>query len=343
MDRILECVDCISALNAIPSISIYEKDKVGEKIPKFTIAIPTYKRTSTLSETIESALSQVDFDDYNIIVVDNNPERGDETEIFMAKYSNHPKVTYYKNIENVGMGGNWNKCFLLSHSENTILVHDDDVISPYALKSFYSVLKSLPQDWAIFKPLNSRFSTISELNFKKYSKATLIRITKFHFFAGSAIDAPSVILCNKEKMIKIGGVKNEYYPCIDYVLTFQATYKCKTYVSYDIILGGYRVANNTSLSKEVMDNFFIRRTEISNLIMNEFHIPKYIRRLIHTINFSEVYPFVKDFYDMHDYEFTLPKNERLVLSPQKTKILNFLYKKLFSIINWFNKRRIGIE
>ena len=114
MDKVFENVDSVTSVKEIHSLRIYSGNRKKDSIPFFTIAIPTFNRASTLTETIDSALNQNGFDDYDIIVVDNNPERGDETEVLMNQYRTNPKVTYYKNTQNLGMAGNWNKCALLA-------------------------------------------------------------------------------------------------------------------------------------------------------------------------------------------------------------------------------------
>lgn len=159
MDAIFKKIDNISALGKVESTDVFQREQLKSE-PRFSILIPTYKRPNTLKETIESALGQVEFCDFDIIVVDNNPERQDETEKLMQQYIDVNNVYYYKNSMNVGMADNWNKAFLLSHSPNIILVHDDDILSPYALKIFDKVLDGLPSDWAVYKPQNKRFCNI---------------------------------------------------------------------------------------------------------------------------------------------------------------------------------------
>lgn len=339
MNEIFKKIDKVSAVEKVESIDVFQREQLKSET-RFSILIPTYKRPNTLKETIESALAQVGFSDYDIIVVDNNPERGDETETLMHQYQNVKKVFYYKNSKNVGMAGNWNIAFLLSHSTNVILVHDDDIISPYALKIFDKVLEDLPIDWAVYKPQNKRFCNISELKFCDYSKTKLRKLTTFHFFPGSAIDAPTIILLNRDKMIEMGGVKNEYFPCIDYMMSLQATYFYKTYVSYDMVLGGYRVALNESLSEKTMDSYFIQTTKISNIVMRHYHVPTWLRRVVHTFTFVDVYRFVKDFYNMPDYTFELPKNETIRMSNIQIRLFKKFYRSILRIINIFNSKTI---
>ena len=64
------------------------------------------------------------------MVVDNNPERECETEQLLREYKAIPNLFYYKNTENVGMTGNWNKLFELSQTNFVVMLHDDDLINP---------------------------------------------------------------------------------------------------------------------------------------------------------------------------------------------------------------------
>ena len=97
-------------------------------MPLVSIVIPTYKRVSTLRETLDSAIRQTGNHNYEILVVDNNPERGDETELLMAEYVSVKNLLYFKNTANIGMAGNWSRCSELAHGEWVVLIHDDDLL-----------------------------------------------------------------------------------------------------------------------------------------------------------------------------------------------------------------------
>ena len=123
----------------IPSIPVFENHLT--EVPRFTIAIPTYKRNKYLREALESAINQITNEPYEIIVVDNNPERDDDTELLMTRYKDVKGLSYYKNSENLGMFGNINRCFTINPSQYIILLHDDDVISKNFLEyANYSVM-----------------------------------------------------------------------------------------------------------------------------------------------------------------------------------------------------------
>lgn len=94
---------------------------------KITIAIPTYKRAILLREAIDSCLQQKTNIPFNILIVDNDPQRNCETEELIASYVSK-NISYYKNTENLGPTGNWNKLFELADTEFVTMLHDDDLL-----------------------------------------------------------------------------------------------------------------------------------------------------------------------------------------------------------------------
>lgn len=133
--------DSFAKIKDYPSICIYESQNSRDVV--YTIAIPTYKRGDLLKEAIDSALSQVECPDYNIIVVDNNPERNDITEQMMEQYKG-TIVSYYKHPINLGMGGNWNRAVELTPGKWMILLHDDDKLMPTFIHEVDKVAKLHP-------------------------------------------------------------------------------------------------------------------------------------------------------------------------------------------------------
>lgn len=133
--------DSYAKIKDYPSICIFEA--VKNRSANYTIAIPTYKRGNLLKEAIDSALAQVNCPNYNIIVVDNNPERDDITEQMMQQYKGSI-VSYYKHPMNLGMGGNWNRAVELTQGKWMILLHDDDKLMPTFMHEVDIVAKLHP-------------------------------------------------------------------------------------------------------------------------------------------------------------------------------------------------------
>src|SRR4051794_40758319 len=71
--------------------------------PLFSIVMPTRNRAHLLQESLQTALNQ-DFDDYEIVVVNNNCD--DNTDEVVERLSNE-KVKYFKTEKTLAMPDNW--------------------------------------------------------------------------------------------------------------------------------------------------------------------------------------------------------------------------------------------
>jgi len=129
--------------------------KHNHNIPIVSIVIPTFKRGELIIESIQSCINQDGFTDYEIIVVDNDHE-SDSLLGIISSLQNH-KLLYFRNDNNLGMFGNWNRAFEIARSPWIVMLHDDDIISPYFLKhcSFFLKDKSI----GCIKPQSETFSS----------------------------------------------------------------------------------------------------------------------------------------------------------------------------------------
>ena len=95
-----------------------------------SVVIPTRSRPETLDATLRSAVEQ-DFDNYEIIVSDNNSE--DNTREVVERVGSG-KVRYFNTGKRLSMCDNWE--FALTHvtGEYVIFIGDDDAIMPGGLR-----------------------------------------------------------------------------------------------------------------------------------------------------------------------------------------------------------------
>ena len=133
--------DCFAKYSHVPSELIY--GRLPEKKPDISIMIPTYRRADVLKEAIESALHQKTQFSYTISVIDNDPDKDLDTDKLMKRYcAEYPNIFYYRNKQNIGMYGNWNRCIELSQTEWFCMVHDDDMLMENYLETLYPIARS---------------------------------------------------------------------------------------------------------------------------------------------------------------------------------------------------------
>lgn len=94
---------------------------------KVSIGIPIYYGETYLKETLENIIAQ-DFDDYEVIITDNNP--GGEPEKIAINYSsNYDKIRYIKHEKKYGALYNWNSCIKNASGEYFIFAGAHDLWS----------------------------------------------------------------------------------------------------------------------------------------------------------------------------------------------------------------------
>lgn len=113
---------------------------------KITILIPTFQRPLYFEQALRSAMDQtVPAERYKILVVDNDPTQGTETETII-KNAQFPNLRYVKNEKNIGGYANWNRGFQLADTEWICLLHDDDLLLPHCVERAHAMLRHIEND-----------------------------------------------------------------------------------------------------------------------------------------------------------------------------------------------------
>lgn len=245
--------------------------------PKVTIAIPTYKRADLLKEALDSAINQIDYDEYEIIVVDNNPERGCETEQLMNFYNN-PNISYYKNAENIGMFGNWNRCVELSKGKYLTVLNDDDLLDSnylFRTNSFVGIYGDVDVLLVGFEI----FTMISDVVFQRKLVSKNIQRAKFINLLFGNINPGSLgVLFKKRVLLEIGGFNEAFYPISDYATWLTILNRYKNVFILSEKLAYYRMSVNESLKTEIQE----RNILCCNILRDQ--LPEKIKKLKFFIN-----------------------------------------------------------
>ena len=296
-------------------------------IPRVTIAIPTFKRHSLLKEAIDSALKQIHYDRFDIIIVDNNPQRNCETEKLLNSLDDL-RISYYKNDSNIGMAGNWNRLFELAKGEYVVMLHDDDLLLPTFLNICMKILEK-EKFIAALNPLKFSFSNKCTndliLNISKnnlYKKSATKRIIDLDNHFSYAFGSTSGCVFKKSIIMKTGGFNDEFYPSIDYHFINILSSTNKVYIlNQTLIL--YRWEDNESLKTETLNQFIIFDYIIRKAILQKYFIPSYLRDIYLSISTNV---FIQNSTIINkNFEFSLDK---LGLKDQSSKYSKFIFYSL---------------
>jgi glycosyltransferase involved in cell wall biosynthesis len=194
--------------------------------PRYTIAIPTFNRGPFLIDAIESAIYQSYDGIYEVMVVDNNPDRNDSTEQSMARYANNPCISYYKNSTNIAMFGNWNRLYELAKGEYVIMLHDDDMLFDSYLKIMDLFIEKTngryQQIYSLHYSCSERrdkfsFSIPESFTFKYKEKKAV------DFSSGCVLGIPSGMLLWRDAFKAIGPFDSVFFPCSDIEFATRST------------------------------------------------------------------------------------------------------------------------
>lgn len=310
----------------IPSIQIYKNGQ--EHTPLFSIIIPTYKRVKYLREALESALNQETNIQYEVIVIDNNPERNDETELFMKSYSSNPLLSYYKNSENLGMVGNWNRGIQLTKSDNIVLLHDDDYISASFLAYCSETVKLFP-DYGIIQTSKAKFNQKVDIISKPHKK-DFVLFKLPNYYIGHSLEAPSGIVYRKEKIISVGGFNKDYYPSFDYCFHTLMTSRFKV-IKTRKLLTYYRLEVNASMNPDTVIGFITVDAFLIRFLLKRIKVPSHIIELYVAAR-AEDYAKRAKLLSGKDISIPYKRVElRNYLSPKVTRITMRFAKKMYSV------------
>jgi glycosyltransferase involved in cell wall biosynthesis len=112
-----------------------------------SICIPTYRRPELLLEAVNSCLQQT-YPNLQIVICDDSLD--DVSERLIAGLECHEKIKYFRNLPSLGQARNVNKLFEYAEGEYLVLLHDDDLLLPDAVKSMLQCLQENPDIDACF-------------------------------------------------------------------------------------------------------------------------------------------------------------------------------------------------
>ena len=263
---------------------------------KITIAIPTYRRAILLREAIDSCLQQKTNIPFNILIVDNDPQRNCETEELIASYVSK-NISYYKNTENLGPTGNWNKLFELAQTDFVVMLHDDDKLEDDYIEKIDKVLKYYQEKIDAIYVETRVFPFTSRIFPRKHvSKLKTVSLTPLDFQFFNAICIIGACF-NREAIINLNGFNENFYPPIYYEIHLRLSKIKKIIKILNYPLTLYRVSENDSMKWSTITSLNIKDREIQNSIIQNrsslykklFRIYQKNRELLHFIGTKKVF------------------------------------------------------
>ena len=131
--------------------------------PSICICVPTYNSSKTIIDTLNS-ISAIDYDNFRIIVVDNNSQ---DNTIDLIN-NNFEDIPVYKNSITVSPESNFDRCINLSNEDFTCIFHSDDIYHRKILKEQIAIFHSNTQIGVVFTEaikIDELNQSLGEINF----------------------------------------------------------------------------------------------------------------------------------------------------------------------------------
>ncbi len=277
----------------------------GDLVPDLSIMIPTYRRPDLLKYAIESVVQQRNYNiTIELVVVDNDANTSDNRiENLVSGYLPF-NIRLYRNKENIGMFGNWNRCIELARSPKLTILNDDDLLHPDFIRLCYS-------------PIGKEMRVSSRVIFgeghnyiwgereKSGNVEPFLPVKVYELLSGNPIPGSLGMIMDKDCAVAIGGYDAGLWPTSDYDFTF------RYYLSYGLlktkmVLSAYRWFDNESLKSETISGFLINDLVFRKQVIS--HIRCGIVRRVMLFLLSEVTCFAESYhYEKLNPEFKSSK------------------------------------
>lgn len=133
---------------------------------KFDIALPFYGDVTFLKEAVASVIAQTNPNWHLLVVDDGYP---DETLPAWFAGLEDSRISYLRNVENLGANGNFQKCLSLVTSEFCVVMGADDILEPNFINVVANTILKYPEASIIHPGIktvdedNNEISTRSEV------------------------------------------------------------------------------------------------------------------------------------------------------------------------------------
>lgn len=250
--------------------------------PKMSVVMPVYGNPPFFMGSFLSVMNQVIDLNYEIVVVDNTPYDGSKSDILKYLEDNRPhNVFYYRNEENIGMTGNWNRGISLCRAPIYTFCHDDDMLYPDCLSTLWALHIRYPNKLIIpvCKIINESFRYPFDVKRKRIKGKDCISFDNIDIFMGNPTNGVGCLFY-KDHIKKLGGYNEEYYPSMDNALHIKYIFEYGA-IKYRQQLYCYRITDKNA-SNSVYKDFISNGLFYCQCMIPKLGLPNFFaKKLIH--------------------------------------------------------------
>ena len=203
---------------------------------------------------------------------------GQTCEDIIAQYSSE-KIRYYRNDENIGLCGNWNRASMLAKGKYIVMLHDDDMISCKLLTVLHLFISNHPETDMVGMnmqgtPYTEAFDFVGVNAKNKIQNITYEELNLTDVYFGNYIGIVGMTY-KKSALLSYGGFKDQCYPNEDTIFIANIAKYGKLYrLNSEYILTAYRQLVNLSQSEKIIVEIitlmhYLRQQSASNNIITK--------------------------------------------------------------------------
>ena len=222
-----------------------------------SVVMPVYNGERFLAESIQSVLDQ-SFSDLELIIVNDDSEDASDR---IVRQFRDKRIKYFENERNLGLVGNWNRCFELATSDYVTMLHQDDVMLPENVERKVQILSSTPYRWVASNCLqiDEHGKRIHEEWFRHPIALSVAQKSQREKFDRMFFESNYICFCTvmweRSLLREAGEFKDDAGYCTDVQMWLRTlTLADLCYIPVPLIK--YRWAQNVSLRNDNDDWFF---------------------------------------------------------------------------------------
>ncbi|EOS37618.1 hypothetical protein C808_03597 [Lachnospiraceae bacterium M18-1] len=328
------------------------------KTPWFSYIIPVFKRPDLLRQTLDSVLDQeaVDFF-WDIVIVDNETEPNNPTEKLIREIDDK-RILYYRNQENIGPGGNYNRCIETARGKWVAMLHGDDLIMKDHLQLMGEYIRKYQRgvrELAYISPRYTDFSKVSDLKldrktWKKDEICYFGRLKRLTFLdimmTGNTVGIPSFgTVMNREIMLRTGGFQVDLGICEDVITPYKLSQKYRVYTTPKR-MGFYRFEDNTCLKRQVIFDICEGMTDFREYLFERNLLTRLWSKVVRdeffrniTIYCSHISRYGTDKMRLSDFDYIYPERKKRQGTMQN---IYFRMSAIYAVLNGYTTFEEGI-
>ena len=203
---------------------------IKRKPCKYTFLIPAFRNPNCLERAINSIYKQEKCPEFDVLVIDDSGELMQEMYAVIEKFAKvYDNIYYYLNEKNLGLFGNWNRCYEVARSEYCCFLNHDDELKPNYLQRVNEIMKTGKYEFLRVgnNIIHNSIITNSDnwIDRKYFNSRDYVQIPNWFYFLYRGGFPPSGSCIRRECVIEMGGYDEAYYPASDYEFDARLTSK----------------------------------------------------------------------------------------------------------------------